>query len=151
MKTFIRMIAVSAIFNIAPNSFVSAQDSEPAVKKLPLRVVVNPRVELISTIFRLAGNREYCQGKVDSYAKDVDKHFGDFREHPAMKLARKLRKERSVSYDSCMSMAVHITDAEKCEEKIPFDPRPETLERRWQVNDAREFLAAVRQFVKDCY
>jgi hypothetical protein len=149
MKIFIRMIAVSTIFNIAPNGFVLAQDSEPAVKKLPLRVVVDPRVELISTIFRLAGNREYCQGKVDSYTNDVDKHFGQFRTHPAVKLAQKLREGRGVSYDACMSMAVHITDTEKCEERVPFDPRPETLESRWQINDAREFLAAVRQFVKD--
>ena len=149
MKAFIRMIAISTIFNIAPNGFVLAQDSEPAVTKLPLRVVVDPRVELISTIFRLAGNREYCQGKIDSYTNDVDKHFGQFRTHPAVKLAQKLRKARSVSYDACMNMAVHITDAEKCEERVPFDPRPETLERRWQVNDAREFLAAIRQFVKD--
>jgi hypothetical protein len=149
MKTFIRMIAISTIFNIAPNSFVLAQDSEPAVRKLPLQVVVDPRVELISTIFHLAGNREYCMGKVDSYTNDVEKHFGQFRTHPAVKLAQKLRKERGVSYDACMSMAVHITDTEKCEEQIPFDPRPETLESRWQVNDAREFLAAVRQFVKD--
>jgi hypothetical protein len=149
MKIFIRMIAISTIFNIAPNGFVLAQDSEPAVRKLPLRVVVDPRVELISTIFRLAGNPEYCMGRVESYTKDVDKHFGQFRTHPAVKLAQKLRKARGVSYDACMSMAVHITDTEKCEERVPFDPRPETLERRWQVNDAREFLAAVRQFVKD--
>jgi hypothetical protein len=149
MKTFIRMIAISTIFNIAPNGFVLAQDSEPAVKKLPLRVVVDPRVELMSTIFRLAGNREYCMGKVDSYTNDVEKYFGQFRKHSAVKLAQKLRKEHSISYDACMNMAVHITDTEKCEERVPFDPRPETLERRWPVNDAREFLDAVRQFVKD--
>jgi hypothetical protein len=149
MKTFIRMIAISTILNMAPNGFVLAQDTVPAVRKLPLRVVVDPRVELISTIFRLAGNREYCQGKVDSYAKDVDKQFGQFRKHQAVLLARKLREEHSVSYDACMSMAVHITDTEKCEEKVPFEPLPENLDDRWSPDNAREFLAAVRQFVKD--
>ncbi len=149
MKTFIQMIVISTIFNIAPNGFVLAQDAEPTVKKSSLRVVVDPRVELMSIIFRLAGNQEYCMGKVDSYTNDVEKHFGEFRSHPAVKLAQKMRDEHSVSYDACMSMAVHLTDTEKCEERVPFDPRPEYLEARWPVDDAREFLAATRQFVKD--
>ncbi|MFZ2148091.1 MAG: DUF4932 domain-containing protein [Sedimentisphaerales bacterium] len=136
-----------------PNEAVASakNDAEAAHKvgQLPLRVVVDPRVELMSIIFRLAGNPEYCMGKVDSYTNDVEKHFGEFRTHPAVKLAQKMREEHGVSYDACMNMAVHLTDAEKCEEQVPFDPRPETLEGRWPVDGAREFLAATRQFVKD--
>ena len=127
----------------------AAEPGEVKVSQLPLRVVVDPRVELMSIIFRLAGNPEYCMGNVASYTNDVEKRFGEFRAHPAVKLAQKLREEHGVSYDACMSMAVHMIDAEKCEEKVPFDPRPENLDARWSVNDAREFLAATRQFVKD--
>jgi Domain of unknown function (DUF4932) len=127
----------------------AAEPAKTNVDQLPIRVVVDPRVELMSVIFRLAGNPEYCRGNVTSYTNDVEKQFGEFRAHPAVKLAQKLRDEHSVSYDACMSMAVHLTDAEKCEEKVPFDPRPENLDSRWSVNDAREFLAATRQFVKD--
>lgn len=123
--------------------------AETKVDQLPLRVTVDPRVELMSVIFRLADNNEYNQGKVDSYAKDVEKHFGEFRTHPAIELARKLCKERGVLFDACMSMAVHITDTERCEEKVPFEPRPEGLDSRWRIDDAREFLSATRQFVKD--
>lgn len=119
------------------------------VSPLPLRVAVDPRVELMSIIFRLAGNPEYCSGKVDSYTSDVEKHFGQFPTHPAVKLAQKMREEHSVSYDACMSMAVHLTDTEECEERVPFDPWPENLDRRWTLDNAREFLAATRQFVKD--
>ena len=39
----------------------------------PLRVAVDPRVELLSLIFRLAGNREYnMENVVESYAGDVE-------------------------------------------------------------------------------
>ncbi len=49
----------------------NALAEEPA-----LDVRVDPRVELFSVIFRLAGNPEYNQGKVASYVTDVEKHFG---------------------------------------------------------------------------
>jgi hypothetical protein len=128
-----------------------AQDSEAPAKKPPLRVVVDARVELMSIIFRLAGNTEYGRGKVDSYTKDVEKQFGEFRTHPAVKMAQKLRQSRGVSYDACMNIAVYLTDADKCEERVPLDPRPEELDDRWQIDEAREFLTALRQFVKDTH
>ena len=42
---------------------------------------VDPRIELLSIIFRLAGNPEYSRGEVRSYVEDVEAHFGPFREH----------------------------------------------------------------------
>ena len=127
----------------------TAWSAETRPKEPPLGVAVDPRVELISVIFRLAGNPEYSQGRVESYAKDVEKQFGAFRNHPAVELARKLRRTRGVSYDACMSMAVHLSDASKLEEKVPLDPWPESLDGRWGIDGAREFLLAARQFVKD--
>lgn len=147
MKKVILLVFVLVLcqYNLA----ISSEAAEAKVGQLPPRVVVDPRVELMSIIFRLAGNQEYCMGKVDSYTNDVEKHFGEFRTHPAVKLAQRMRDEHSVSFDACMSMAVHLTDTEKCEEQVPFDPRPQYLEARWPVDGAREFLAATRQFVKD--
>ncbi len=118
-------------------------------KSPPLEVVFDPRVELMSIIFRLAGNPEYNKGQVEAYTKDVEEHFGHFRDHPAVELARKLRSTRGVSYDAVMSMAVHVTDAYELEEKVPFDPHPEGLDKRWSLESAREFLKLARQFVKD--
>jgi hypothetical protein len=114
-----------------------------------LRVMVDPRVELLSLIFRLAGNPEYTQCKVESYTADVQKRFGAFQDHPVVKLARKLRSSRGVSYDACMSMAVHLTDADALQPIVPFKPWPEGLDRRWTAEDANNFLVAARQFVKD--
>ncbi len=136
---------------LAAQEQAAAQDAEPPAKKPPISVVVDPRVELMSIIFRLAGNPEYGRGKVDSYTKDVEKQFGEFRTHPAVKLAQKLHQSRGVSFDACMNIAVYLRDAEKCEERVPLDPRPEELDGRWRIDEAREFLAATRQFVKDTH
>ena len=114
-----------------------------------LRVVVDPRVELLSLIFRLAGNPEYNQPKVASYAGDADKQFGKFRGHAVVNLARELRNAHGVSYDAVMSMAVHLTDAEHLKLKLPLQPWPEGLDQRWTAPDVSDFLAAARQFVKD--
>ncbi len=55
----------------------------------PLRVCVDPRVELMSLLFRLAGNNEYNQGRVAAYTADVNQQFNPFRDHAAVQLARK--------------------------------------------------------------
>jgi hypothetical protein len=119
-------------------------DAEPAVL-----VAADPRVELMSLIFRLAGNPEYNQGRIASYNQAVEKYFSAFKDHEAVKLATRLRETQGISYDAVMSLAVHIIDADSLKEKIPFDPQPESLERRWTPQSAREFLQAARRFVKD--
>ena len=128
---------------------VHAQSDENESGTPAVRVLVDPRVELISIIFRLAGNPEYCQGRVAGYSSDVDEHFGPFRDHPVVQLARQLRRTRGVSYDACMSMAVHMSDTIDLKEKVPFDPQPTNLDGRWRVAEAREFLQKARQFVED--
>jgi hypothetical protein len=114
-----------------------------------LRVVVDPRVELLSLIFRLAGNREYNMARVKSYADDAEQQFGKLRDHAVVKLAQELRGTHGVSYDAVMSMAVHLTDAERLQLKLPLQPWPEGLDQRWTAPDVSNFLAAARQFVKD--
>jgi hypothetical protein len=115
----------------------------------PLQVLVDPRVELISLIFRLAGNPEYSQGKVASYNADADRQFGSFRDHVVVKLARQLRQTRGVSYDACMSLAVHVNNVDELQLLVPLQPWPEGLDQRWTAESVSNFLAAARQFVKD--
>ena len=113
-----------------------------------IRISTDSRVELMSLIFRLAKNPEYNQGRIKSYNDDADKHFASFEEQDVVKMARKLRESRGVSYDAVMKMAVHVTDAFSLNERIPFDPQPETLDKRWTPENAREFLKVARRFVK---
>ncbi len=113
-----------------------------------VQVMVDPRVELMSLIFRLAGNPEYTMGRLDSYNQDVDNYFSDFKDHEVIHLAKRLRETRGVSYDAVMGMAVHVTDAFSLKERIPFDPQPATLDSRWTPELAREFLDTARRFVE---
>src|SRR5678816_4139586 len=81
---------------------LTAVPNSPLEKSPQLLVSVDPRVELLSLIFRLAGNPEYNRPRVDSYSHDVETHFEAFRDHPVVALASQLRNTRGVSYDACM-------------------------------------------------
>lgn len=116
--------------------------------KTDVRVTTDPRVELMSLIFRLAGNPEYNMGRINSYNQDVESHFSPFKDHDVVQLAKKLRETRGVSYDAVMGMAVHVTDAFSLRERIPFDPQPVTLDSRWTPELAREFLDTASRFVE---
>lgn len=126
-----------------PNNMAARQD------RTELKVTIDPRVELMSVIFHLAGNPEYNKCKSKPYMRNLNEHFAGHRNHPAVKMAKKLRETRWISYDAVMSMAIHIEDINSCGEIIPFEPRPETLDGRWRIDEAREFLDKCRSFVKE--
>ncbi|MHC4853616.1 MAG: DUF4932 domain-containing protein [Planctomycetota bacterium] len=119
------------------------------VERGKILVRVDPRVELMSVIFRLAGNPEYNRGQVEAYTKAADAHFGRFKDHAVVRAARSLRRLRGVSYDACMSMAVHFADTDELREVVPLDPWPVGLDRRWTPTGARGFLKEAREFVRE--
>jgi hypothetical protein len=113
------------------------------------RVGVDSRVELMSIIFRLAGNTEYTQCRVPAYDQAIDRHFAAWRDHPAVRLARALRETDGVGFDAVMKMAVHIKDVKTLAERVPFDSPELKLESRWHGIKARRFLEEARKFVAD--
>jgi hypothetical protein len=133
------------MFTIALVSLLSFQATQPA-----LTASVDPRVELLSIVFRLAGNPEYnMPNSASPYAEDVARYFGPFREHAVVQAAQRLRAKRGVSYDAVMSLALHLTAPPELKERVPFDAPPPRLDRRWQANEAREFLAQLRAFAAE--
>jgi hypothetical protein len=147
----VKALLVILFFAFSINSAGASDPNNIAVQpdRTRLKVTVDPRVELMGVIFHLAGNPEYNNCKSKSYMRNLNEHFAGYRDHPAVKMAAKLRKTRGVSYDAVMSMAVHIKDINSCSEIIPFEPRPDTLDGRWRIDEAREFLADCRDFVKE--
>ena len=107
---------------------------------------VDPRVELVSAVFRLAGSPEYGQGKVASYAREVDAHFGPFRDHAVVRRAAALRTRHGVSYDAVMSFAVHLDDVYRL--VVPPE-KAERLDRRWPATEAESFAGELRAFAKE--
>ncbi|MHC4956713.1 MAG: DUF4932 domain-containing protein [Planctomycetota bacterium] len=120
-----------------------------AAEEKRLQVQVDPRVELLSIIFRLAGNPEYNHlASKSPYSKDVEDHFKKWRRHAVVERARVLRRDRGVSFDAVMSMAVHLKDANTLAERVPFDTPPERLDKRWKTDEARTFVYLARHFVE---
>jgi len=105
---------------------------------------VDIRVELISVVFRLAGNREYNAEEFKSYTQDIHYYFDKYKEHPVIAFATKLRIERGVSYDAVMKMAIHIGPAPAFTPKVEFSD--EIPEKRWGKENALKFLELLRDF-----
>jgi hypothetical protein len=110
-----------------------------------VEVRVDPRIELVTAVARLAGFREFKQKSSSSpYAEAVDAHFAPYAEHAAVQRLRRLRAERGVSFDALPSFAVHLGPLPELEELVPFDAPPERLDARWGLDGGRAFLAELR-------
>lgn len=119
----------------------------PAAEARAIEARVDPRVELLTTVARLAGFREFTMGNSRSpYSERVERHFGAQREHPVVKLLIALRAERGVSYDALPSLALHLGPLPELTELVPFEAAPERLDGRWGGAQAREFLSELRDF-----
>jgi hypothetical protein len=110
---------------------------------------VDQRVELLSVVFRLAGNPEYNQGRVPKYETAIESHFGGFRDHEAIRAARALRESNGVSFDAVMSMAIHLSDTSRLSERLPFTRPGIMLDQRWGGTGARPFMTSLRRFATD--
>jgi hypothetical protein len=121
---------------------------EAAGQPVSVTIRVDPRVELVSIMFRLAGNREYNQHRLPSYVADIEAHFDAFRDHPAIAFARGLSQEKGIGYDACMSMAIYLTDVAALDARVPFETA-EHWPARWTRDDARAFVEHARTFVED--
>jgi len=149
-----RRLPLSVLLVAAATPILCSATTKPTTQptaapaQMPLEIRVDPRVELMSIIFHFAGHPEYDQCQIPSYKTDAHQHFAPFQEHEVFLFARELRNRCGVSFDAVMSLAVHLTDAETLSEKLPFDPPPPTLDKRWTTHDARKFRELARDFAQ---
>src|SRR5688572_8988685 len=114
-----------------------------------LEIRADARVELVSIVFRLAGAEEYRLGFDTPYRKAVDAHFAAFADHPAVTLARKLRREAGISYDAPISLVTHLDGVPSLAPIVPLSPHPPGLDGRWKKVAIEDTLAALRDFARD--
>ena len=112
-----------------------------------ITIEVDPRIELIGIVFRLAGNPEFNDGTLRPYAKAIERHFGDFDNHPVVKMAVQLRNTRLMSCDGPMSLVLHI-DRDFRPRKT-FGQWPWGLDYRWEKQETAEFLEKLQQFAAE--
>jgi hypothetical protein len=111
-------------------------------------VRADPRIELLSIVFHLAGAEEYNQARVPSYVEDVDSWFKPFRDEPAIRRAR-LLEHSGIGYSDPMEFALHLTNAHDLDELVPVDAPDQEPEWAWPPADARAFLSDLRTFARD--
>ena len=153
MKPIITLSAwvVAAISMAAPAPVPTEVPTQPnpAQARSAPRISCDPRIELVSLVFRLAGNPEYNHARVATYATEVENQFRRFQDHPCIALARQLRATQGISYDACMSLAVLLSGAENPELRVVLDPWPEFLDRRWTAESATNFVVLLGRFARD--
>jgi hypothetical protein len=113
-------------------------------------VQFDPRIELFSLLYHLAGASEYNTGKYPEYAAAVAAHFAPFRNHPAVQATREA-KAAGNGFFHPMNLAVHLTPPPELAERTPFDRPGHGLGSRWPVDRTRPYLDQVRAFYRDAH
>ena len=114
-----------------------------------IRISVDPRIELFSTIHRLAATGQYDSNDLPSYIRDVEEHFKSFSDHEAVKLAIRLRETHHLDGNSPMALAVYLTDPPALKGRSSLLPPPDDLDPRWTSDAIPVFLKAARRFASD--
>lgn len=120
--------------------------AQPAATQAAPRIGVDQRVELMAIIFKFAGNPEFNQNNFQPYIADIERHFGPFRNHEAVTLARGLREQYGLGFARVMAVAIRLSDPPELRERVPFDSAS-----GWTVPgaDAQRFVEAARRFAVD--
>ena len=123
---------------------ILGQQSFAQEKQLIKAPKVDKRVELLSIVFRLAGNEEYNSTKFKDYTDKVELHFSPYKHRETIELARELREKKSISYDAVVNMAIILDD-----NLNPLVDFSTYVPERWSKDDANKFVRLLKQFYKD--
>lgn len=111
-------------------------------------VRIDPRIELLTCVYRLQGAMEFNLASSQSaYSKRVDAYFKASKDHPAIQMATKLRDESGIGFDSVPWLAVHMTDIRN--PKLISGNHPDDWKRTWKRKDVDKFLPLLADFVRD--
>ena len=107
-------------------------------------------VDLMSTVWRLSGAREYNRCDVPSYAHEVDSVFAAYKEHPVVQLARQYPQESGIGYDAVASYALHLTMTENGDIVLNdnFAEGGDASFDRWTEQQKKDFLEPLNDFYR---
>ncbi|EKD81423.1 MAG: hypothetical protein ACD_39C01818G0003 [uncultured bacterium] len=113
-----------------------------------VEVKSDPRVELCSLVFYLAGAREYSMCRLPAYLDKVNSWFAEFKGHEIVPFIQQLRREHGVSYDAVMKAAILIRSVDKIEPLLNLDEILPAYEERWQKEKLLQFYALLADFAQ---
>lgn len=135
-----RILRSTVVFSAFSTALLATENTRVAVK-------VDPRLELVGVVCRLAGFEEYRHSVGEStYTHDADSWFHEFEDHPAVVRMKDLRRERGISYDATASFAIHLEDETATRFAMPLTPWPKAFEKRWNAESAEAFRADLQDF-----
>jgi uncharacterized protein DUF4932 len=140
---FIRCLSWLPVLILSARCLASA--AEPAL--LPH---VDPRVEVVSIVFRLTGeDSDYNKTFLKAYASDIDAYFSPFKTHPAVLLAKKLAERDDFDVAAPMQIAVRVSSPPALEPLLPFtnDVPGDGFDKETAVL----FLQRLREFYRDTH
>lgn len=108
---------------------------------------VDKRIELLSIVFRLAGNFEYNDDVYKCYTADIRKHFDKYKDHPLISFATEMRDKNGVCFDAVMCMAIYLEQPPSLNPVVSFSST--IPERRWGQDNAIKFAGLLKQFYTD--
>lgn len=111
-------------------------------------VYVDPTVELISTVYRLADVHPFNTRSLPSYIADVEEYFGPHRNHRAISAVKDLGQSHSINGSAPMALALYLTWP-NLDGKVPIPPLPGDLDPRWTPETVALFRDALRAFAAD--
>ena len=119
------------------------------IAKEAVTISVEENVELMSILARTSGFREYNMSQGIQYCIDVDKWFGQHKNHPAVAYMQQLRKNYGISYDAVASMAISLECAHGKVSLLPIEKN--LLDKRWENVSLDTFLVKLNSFYNDTH
>lgn len=120
--------------------------SSPVLAEGNVKSKVDPRVELFSIIFRLAGNPEYNMNFAKTYVKDIHVYFDPYKNDPVVQFAKELAEKKNMGFSKVMFLAVQLKF--KNNELIRVKESANSLNDKWTEADANRFVKLANTFYK---
>jgi hypothetical protein len=139
-------LIISLLFSFAAFGQSTGKVSQTVTSYFPLPKV-DRRIELLSIVFRMAGNMEYNDEIFKSYTSEIHKHFDKFSDHELIRFTREIRDKNWIGFDAVMKMAIYLDQPPALSPIVPFTA--DIPDRRWGQENANKFLRLLQQFYTD--
>lgn len=116
-----------------------------SVQAQAVAIRVDPGVELIAAVNRLAGRSEYNMTRVPRWRSALDSSMAPFLDHPAVAMTKRL----GFGFFIPMNLAVHLSAPPEFSERSPF-ATSSSLHRRWKTypDSTRAYIDLLRDFAR---
>lgn len=113
-----------------------------------IQVKVDPRVELLTAVFRLVGAGEYNMTSSESpYSKRLDAYLKPFQDHEFIVKSTEFREKHRIGFDAVPWLAVHIDGIKN--PKMKPGAHVEDWDARWPKKEMGSYLKLLGKFAQD--